>query len=142
MLVHLPVACLTLTPVCDVLAIWLRQPALWPAAALIAAFGVGSGLLAATAGAMDFESAQAKAGALAPVHASLMGSALVLAGCGLFGRVDGALAPAIPPPTWAIAASSVAFLVMIVGAWCGGEMVYGRGVGVRDAPDASPARPD
>jgi uncharacterized membrane protein len=50
----------------------------------------------------------------------------------LFGRISADYAVVTPAPIWAIAASAVAFALMLVGAWCGGEMVYARGVGVRD----------
>ncbi|MBX3429635.1 MAG: DUF2231 domain-containing protein [Hyphomonadaceae bacterium] len=132
MLVHLPVACWTLTPLCDALAIGLGQDVFWRAGAIIAAFGAVGGALAATAGAMDLPRAQAKAAKLALVHASLMGTAWTLAVIGLLGRVDQTYVALSPAPWWAITASGAALLVMIAGAWCGGELVYGRGVGVRE----------
>ena len=34
-------------------------------------------------------------------------------------------------PDWqAVAAGVLTALLMVAGAWCGGEMVYGRGIGV------------
>lgn len=121
-----------MTPLCDALALSLGETFFWQAAAFIAAFGAASGALAATAGAMDLPRAQAKAAKLALVHTGFMGSAWALATIGLLGRVDGAYHAIAPAPWWAIAAGVLAFLVMVTGAWCGGEMVYGRGVGVRD----------
>jgi uncharacterized membrane protein len=132
MLVHAPIACWTMTPLCDALALMLGQTFFWQAGAFIAAFGAASGALAATAGAMDQPRAQTKAEKLALVHAGFMGSAWLLATIGLLGRIDDAFLAVAPAPWWAIAAGILAFLVMVAGAWCGGEMVYGRGVGVRD----------
>jgi uncharacterized membrane protein len=115
------------------MAFSLHQAVFWRASAIIAAFGVVGGALAATAGALDISHAQRRgAGALAITHAILMGSAWSLAAIGLFGRVNGQFAVSIPAPWWTIAASAASLLLMIGGAWCGGEMVYGRGVGVRD----------
>ncbi len=133
MLVHAPIACWIMTPLCDVLALTLHQDFFWQAGALIAAFGVLFGALAATAGAMDLPRAQARARMLALTHAGLMASAWLLCAVSLFGRVTANYAAATPAPIWAIAASAVALGLMLAGAWCGGEMVYGRGVGVRDS---------
>jgi uncharacterized membrane protein len=131
-LVHAPIACWIMTPLCDGLALALGQDFFWQAGALIAAFGVLFGALAATAGAIDLPRAKTKAPRLALVHAGLMASAWALSTLGLFGRITADYAAATPAPIWAIAASAVAFALMLAGAWCGGEMVYGRSVGVRD----------
>ncbi len=132
MLVHAPIACWALTPFCDALALTLGVNFFWQAAALMAAVGVAAGALAATAAAMDLARAQAKAPKLAIAHASLMSSAWVLATIGLIGRVGADYQAILPAPWWAIAAGGAAFVIMIAGAWCGGEMVYGHAIGVRD----------
>jgi uncharacterized membrane protein len=132
MLVHAPIACWTLTSFFDVMALALNTDFFWQSAALMAAVGVGAGALAATAGAMDLTAAQAKAPRLAITHASLMSGAWILATIGLIGRVGGDYQAILPPPWWAVTASGAAFLTMIAGAWCGGEMVYGHAIGVRD----------
>jgi uncharacterized membrane protein len=132
MLVHAPIGCWLLTPICDALALTLQQDAFWRTGAIIAAFGVLFGAVAATAGAMDIPRAKTKAPKLVLVHAGLMASAWTLSAAGLFGRISADYAVVTPAPIWAIAASAVAFALMLVGAWCGGEMVYARGVGVRD----------
>jgi uncharacterized membrane protein len=132
MLVHGPIAFWTMTPLCDILALALRENFFWQVAALMAAFGAVTGALAATAGAMDLPRAQAKAAKLALVHAGFMSSGWLLATVGLLGRIDDAYHAVSPAPWWAISVGIGAFLLMIAGAWCGGEMVYGRGVGVRD----------
>ncbi|MGE3839063.1 MAG: DUF2231 domain-containing protein [Hyphomonadaceae bacterium] len=132
MLVHVPIACWILTPFCDAVALAFHIDFFWQAAALVAAIGVMAGALAATAGAMDFARAQAKAPTLALSHASLMSGAWVLATIGLIGRIGGGYHAIVPPPWWTIAFGGVVFLIMIAGAWCGGEMVYGHAIGVRD----------
>jgi uncharacterized membrane protein len=140
MLVHAPIACWALTPFFDAMALALKANFFWQAAALMTVVGVVAGALAATAGAMDMPRAQAKAPKLVVVHASLMSGAWLLATIGLIGRVGGEYQAILPPPWWAVSAGVAALLVMIGGAWCGGEMVYGHGIGVREQA-ASKARP-
>ncbi len=134
MLVHAPIGCWIMTPICVALALTLPQDAFWQAGAILAAFGVLFGALAATAGAMDVPRANTKAPKLVLVHAGLMTSAWALSTASLFGRISADYAAITPAPIWAVAASAVALALMLAGAWCGGEMVYGRGVGVRDEP--------
>lgn len=132
MLVHAPITCWALTPVCDAAAVTLHSDFMWQAGALLAAIGVAAGMLAATAGALDYERAQKAAPKTVLIHASLMGVALVLATAGLFGRLDLAYHALRPPPLWAILASAAALVAMAVGAGFGGELVYGHGVHVRN----------
>ena len=134
LLVHAPIACWAFTPVFDAIALVFNVSFFWQAGALMAAIGVLAGAVAATAGAIDLPHAQAKVSKLAVAHASLMSGAWLLATIGLIGRVGSGFQAILPPPWWAIAASSAALLIMIVGAWCGGEMVYGHAIGVRDQP--------
>jgi uncharacterized membrane protein len=134
MLVHAPIGCWIITPICDALALTLQHDAFWHAGAIITAFGVLFGALAATAGAMDMPRAKTKAPTLVLVHATLMALAWALSTASLFGRVSADYSAVTPAPIWAIAASAIALALMLAGAWCGGEMVYGRGVGVRDEP--------
>lgn len=131
MLVHAPIACWSLTPVCDVLALGLNREEFWVVSAFLAAAGAVLGALAATAGSLDFERGHRAAPKIAIAHAVLMGSAWVLSTIGALGRVAADYSPLSPPHWWAIAAGVGALVLMVGGAWCGGEMVYGRGVGVR-----------
>ncbi len=141
MLVHAPIACWMMTPLCDVLAISLGGTFFWQSAAFIAAIGVAAGALAATVGAMELSRAQANAAKLALVHAGLMSSAWLLSTVGLIGRINESYSAVAPAPWWAIGAGAGAFVIMLVGAWCGGEMVYGRGVGVRERASNRTAQP-
>lgn len=130
MLVHLPIACWVLISFFDILAIALHADFFWQVAALMAALGVAAGAFAAMAGAMDFARAHNEAPRLVLTHASLMSGAWLLALISLMGRVSAGYQAILPPPWWAVVAAATTVLLMIVGAWCGGEMVYGRGIGV------------
>ncbi|WP_395613557.1 DUF2231 domain-containing protein [Allosphingosinicella sp.] len=130
MLVHVPVACWLLAPLCDVAALAGGWPVLWTMSALLIGVGLAGGALAATAGAMDYARAHAVAPRLVNAHVLLMGAAWTIALLALFGRIGADRQLAVPPTWWAIAASFVTALLMIAGAWCGGEMVYGRGIGI------------
>lgn len=132
MLVHAPLACWIFIPACDVLALAMGRDVFWQTGALLSAFGAAGGALAATFGALDLPRAKARAARLALIHATLMGTAWLLSAASLAGRIDSTYAAITPAPVWAIIASALALLITIAGAWCGGEMVYGRGVGVRD----------
>jgi uncharacterized membrane protein len=132
MLVHAPIACWLLIPFCDLIAATLATDFFWQVAHFLSAIGVFAGMLAATAGAMDFARADAAAPAIARWHAALMGAALALSAASTLGRAGPDFLALTPPPAWAIGASALALLGMIGGAWCGGELVYGRGIGVRE----------
>lgn len=130
MLVHVPVACWLLAPLSDVAALAAGWPTLWTVSALLTGVGVAWGALAATAGGMDYAKAHAVAPRLLNAHVMLMGTAWTLALLGLFGRIGAGRQIIVPAPWWAVAAGIATFLAMIAGAWCGGEMVYGRGIGI------------
>lgn len=131
MLVHVPVACWLLAPLGDLTALATGWPLLWTMSALLVGVGVAGGALAATAGAMDYPRAHAVAPRLVNAHVLLMGAAWTVALLGLLGRIGADRLVVAPPPWWAIGAGFGTLLLMIAGAWCGGEMVYGRGIGVR-----------
>lgn len=131
MLVHAPLACWALTPVCDALALALNRAEFWIVSAFLAAAGVVLGAIAATAGSLDFERGHRAAPKIAIAHATLMGGAWIVSTIGALGRLGPDYAPLSPPHWWAMAAGVGALVLMVAGAWCGGEMVYGRGVGVR-----------
>jgi len=131
-LVHAPIACWVLIPCCDVAANLTAPDFYHQVAALLAGLGVAGGALAATAGALDFERGHNAAPQLAIAHASLMGGAFTLSLLSAIGRVDAHLQVLALPPVWAVAASALALAALVVGGWCGGQMVYGHGVGVSD----------
>jgi uncharacterized membrane protein len=131
MLVHVPVACWLLAPLSDVAALAVGWPVLWTMSALLLGVGVAWGALAATAGAMDYARAHAVAPRLVNAHVMLMGGAWTIALLGLLGRIGADRQVAVPPSWWAVAACLGTAALMVAGAWCGGEMVYGKGIGVR-----------
>lgn len=131
MLVHVPVACWLLVPLGDLVAMATSWPMLWTMSALLLGVGIAWGALAATAGAMDYARAQAVAPRLVNAHVLLMGGAWTVALLGLVGRIGADRQVLAPPAWWAVAAGFGTAVLMIAGAWCGGEMVYGRGIGVR-----------
>ncbi|HYD11228.1 MAG TPA: DUF2231 domain-containing protein [Allosphingosinicella sp.] len=133
MLVHVPVACWLLAPLSDGAALGTGWTLFWTVSALLLAVGTGWGLLAATAGAMDYGRAHAVAPRLVNAHALLMGGALTVAVVSLLGRIGADRHVVVPAPWWAIAAGLGTAALMLAGAWCGGEMVYGRGIGVSKA---------
>jgi uncharacterized membrane protein len=131
MLVHVPVACWLLAPLSDVGALATGQVVLWTMSALLIGVGVAWGALAATAGMLDYAGAHAVAPRLVNAHVMLMGGAWTVGLLGLLGRIGADRQVALPPPWWAIVACFGTAALMIAGAWCGGEMVYGKGIGVR-----------
>jgi uncharacterized membrane protein len=130
MLVHAPLACWLLLPGCDGAALALGSEFFWRVSALLAAAGVLLGALAASAGALDYARAQETAPNLVRAHAALMGTAWTVSALGLAGRIGAGRIVMAPAPSWSIAAGLAVLLLAIAGAWCGGEMVYGRGIGV------------
>ncbi len=131
-LAHAPVTCWTLVPVCDLAgALFVAGDFFTLAAAMMAGIGTGVAVFTATAGAIDYPRAEKTAPKLVLIHASLMSMAFVLSLVGLVGRLGPDWMPRVPCPLWAQIAGALAFLVMLAGAWCGGEMVYGRGIGVK-----------
>lgn len=135
MSVHFPIACLVFTPLADAAAWALNMDALWLVGAIASAGAVVFGVVAAMLGALDFAAAREKAPRIVLLHASLMSGALMLGFASSFGRFGANFAPLMPPPAWAIGAGAAAAVLMLLGAWFGGELVYGRGVNVRTAPD-------
>ncbi len=131
MLVHVPVACWLLAPLSDGAALATGWTQLWTVSTLLLGVGVAWGALAATAGAMDYARARAVAPRLVNMHVALMGGAWTVALLSLFGRIGADRQIAVPAPWWSVAACVATAILLVAGAWCGGEMVYGRGIGVQ-----------
>lgn len=130
--VHLPVACILATPLADLAAYFVARD-FWPLGALTSAGGVLFGFVAAMLGALDFDRARAKAPRTVIGHACAMLAAVSLEAISLSGRVNANLDVAAFPPTWSLAASAAAALILLAGAYLGGELVYTHGVNVRAA---------
>lgn len=133
MLVHLPIACWLLAPVCDVAGLVQGSDFFWQAAALLCGAGIGFGAIAAMFGAMDLERLKGRKDLqrIATFHASLMGSAWVIALIALIGRVDEGFIAHSPAPMWVVVLDMLAAAALLGGAFFGGELVYRHGVGVR-----------
>jgi uncharacterized membrane protein len=133
MLVHLPVACWLLAPASDAAALAMERPFFWHVSALLCLTGLIIGAVAAMFGAMELERIKGRKDLqrLAIIHASLMGSAWVIALIAMIVRIDEMLLTRIPAPLAVPVLDAAAAVVLIAGAFFGGEMVYGHGVGVK-----------
>lgn len=128
-LVHFPVACWLLTPVCD-LAGFLTHAPFWSAAAIwLTGTGAAFGLLAALAGMIDLAALREDdAVRTAGWHAALMALALTGALIGLIGRTQ-------PRPdlfigiAWPVWIGVLTALATVIGGWFGGRLVYRHGAG-------------
>ena len=133
MLVHLPIACWLLAPMSDVAALAMGRPFFWHVSALLCAAGLVSGALAATFGALELERIKDRKDVqrLATIHASLMGTAWVVALVAIILRIDDILLTRIPGPVSVAVLDFAAAGILVAGAFFGGEMVYRHGVGVK-----------
>jgi nitrite reductase/ring-hydroxylating ferredoxin subunit len=96
-----------------------------PAADVALGFTVLAMLAAAVSGATDHADTVGRERNVATVHATLMTTALVLFIVALVLRLGGG-----PERGAAIAIGLVGYLVMLAGAWIGGEAVFGLGIAV------------
>ena len=133
MLVHLPLACWLLAPACDAVALLRGGEFFRQAAALLSGAGVGFGALAAMFGMLELERLKDRKDLqkIATIHASLMGTVWTLAVIALVGRLAEGFAAKTPAPMWVVVLDVLAAVVLLAGAFFGGEMVYRYGVGVR-----------
>lgn len=133
MLVHLPLACWLLTPASDTAALATGRPFFWHGSALLCTVAVILAAVAGMFGAMELEriKGQKRIERIATIHASLMGSAWVVALVALVLRIDNLMLTDIPAPWIVPVLDFVVAGIVIVGAFFGGELVYRHGVGVR-----------
>lgn len=129
-LVHFPVACWTAVPVMDALQLVLRDPLWWRCSYWLLVVGIVSGLAAMALGLFDLLRLPAQHPGQRPAqrHMLWMGSAWTLFVFDLLLRSP--QHPPAPAMAWAGLALSIAgFVVMLVGAHAGAELVYRHGVG-------------
>ncbi len=128
MLVHLPVALWTLASACDGLMLLGFDPA-WPFGWWCLVVGLGAAVPAMAAGLADFVRLPEPAVTTALRHMSLMGAAWTMELIALLTRSGGFV---VTPQSSGIsmAAALAGFLLMTVGAWHGGQLVYRFGAGV------------
>lgn len=137
MLIPLPIASLTAVVVTDVMAL-VTDLAFWAAfSRFLLTFGVLTGVLAATVGAMDYFTVSTARRAVGRVHAVGNALALVVATVNLSIRladVGGSVS------AWEVGLSALAAAALAVTGWAGGELVYRHGVGVT-GPATTPRSP-
>jgi len=126
-LVHFPVACWTLAVVADVASLRFGETA-WQWTSGLLATGCIMALVAALAGLLEIVRVPEGAAMRdAYVHMAAMFLALALFAWRLM------LEPydfqSIAPGTLGLTLDTAGLLVMIIGAWFGGRLVYGHGVG-------------
>jgi uncharacterized membrane protein len=132
-LVHFPIACWSLATAADVASLWLGEPA-WRLAGLLLALGTLIALAAMATGFIEL----VKVGAEHPAtrdlnrHLLLMLTAWCLYATSLFLRLQGTTLTR--PDAVDLGLSVGGFIVLGIGGWFGGKLVYGHGVGVSKQP--------
>jgi uncharacterized membrane protein len=133
MLVHFPLASWLLAVAADAAALALDRPFFWHVSALLCLMGVVLGAVAALFGAMELQrvKGEKKLERIATIHGSIMGAAWVIALIALVLRLDDMLLTRIPAPMVVPVLDIAVGLLVLVGAFFGGELVYRHGVGVK-----------
>jgi uncharacterized membrane protein len=127
-LAHFPLAFWLGSCASDLLALETGTPVWWTVSRHAVAAGVIMGALALAAGVLELWLRALPRAAVRwmTVHASLMSTALLLF------MVSLSLRAASPPPFAALAMSFSGSALIVVGAFCGGTLVYRFGVGVSE----------
>jgi len=130
-IVHLPLGLLASATIADVahLAGLWREPRY---AAWLMAWGLGWALVAMAAGLYDFGRLRREIVPNALRHMGAMALAVLGYAITLYLRRD-TLAAGLEPPTLSFALSIISGLVLALGGWFGGELVYRFGAGRIDA---------
>lgn len=125
-LAHFPVAFWLGASVCDLMALKSGNPIWWTVSHHAIAAGVIMGTVAALVGAIELalRTLPAAAWRWAGVHLGLMSTALV------FFLVSLSWRGVTPPPLSAVWVGFCGSVLLLVGGFCGGMLVYGYGVGV------------
>ncbi len=129
MLVHFPVACWSLGTACDLITV-AGFPRAWPEAALFLSIGLITALPAALAGFIDYIALPERLVRTGTLHMMLMGTAWCLYLAAMLLRSKGWVLASTAE--WApVTLSVLGFLVMAVGGYYGGVLVYRLGAGMR-----------
>ncbi len=127
--VHLPIGLWTAVMPFDMLAWWMSSPTLWAAAHWAIVAGLLAAAISIPTGLLDFATnvGQGRPANLATVHLLLMTAATVVFAVSLLYRGG------IPPPNntarlLALVLDSLGVVLVSVGGWFGGELVYGHRV--------------
>lgn len=126
-IVHLPFGLLASSTIADLahLAGLWREPRF---AAWLMAWGLGWALVAVAAGLFDFRRLRAETVPAALRHMAAMAVAILGYAVALYLR-RASLAGGAEPPTLSLALSIGSGLVLALGGWLGGELVYRHGAG-------------
>lgn len=132
-LVHFPIACWSLATAADVASLWWGKPA-WMLAGVLLALGTLIALAAMATGFIELMKVGAEHPATRDLnrHMLLMLTAWCLYATSLFLRLQGTTLT--QPDVVDLSLSVVGFVVLGVGGWFGGKLVYGHGVGVEKHP--------
>lgn len=126
-LVHFPVACWSLGVVADVAGLWLGEMA-WRWSGGLLAMGCGMALIAMLAGMIELPRVpEGAAMSDAWIHMGAMLTAFAFFTARLLLRLDHV--QPLAPDTVSLMLDAGGFIVLIVGGWFGGRLVYGHGVG-------------
>src|SRR5699024_8327344 len=137
-LVHFPVACWSLAVAADYISLWSGTPT-WRFTDGLIAVGCVMALLAMLAGLLEIISIPEDGDAMrdAIIHAGFMIAALLLFGIRFMQGPYG-LAP-VAPNMLSFILDAAGFLVLFIGGWYGGRLVYQHGIGGR-VPASAPAQ--
>ena len=132
-LVHFPIACWSLATVADVASLRWGKPA-WMLAGVLLALGTLIALAAMATGFIELMKVGAEHPATRDLnrHLLLMLTAWCLYATSLFLRLQGTTLT--PPDIVDLSLSVVGFVVLGIGGWFGGKLVYTHGVGVEKDP--------
>jgi len=126
-MVHFPIAFWSLATVLDALAFFALAET-WAHGWVLIALGLAIGLAAMAAGFMELTRLAEEAQAAAQRHMMTMGLAWTCYLGALMSRLkDGA--PIAEPAALPVALSAIGFILLLVGGWLGGDLVYRYGAG-------------
>lgn len=137
LLVTVPIGAFVATFAFDIASLTVEGRAFGRAATWLSAIGIASALVAAAAGTVDLLRIAngTRARRTAIWHMTLMGLVMVLFVVGFFVRRADETQYLEGTPMLAVVLSGVAVVVMLVGGWLGGKLVYSYGVRVADEHD-------
>lgn len=128
-LVHFPVALWFIAVFWDAAAWWRPDPLWWQMAYWSLASGLVLSLPVLATGLLDYLALQPGEAAIdaATAHMmAMMGATVAFGASWMLRAADGVAAP---PRTWALAAALLGAVLLAVGGWLGGTLVYRHGVG-------------
>jgi len=133
-LTAIPIGSFVAAAIADILSIWIGPHFLAAVSTWLIGVGVASGLLAAFVGTIEYLSAPMSAPAkrIASWHMSLQVTSIVVFGIALAVRIADHTSPA------GYFLTGMGVVVLVVGGWLGGELVYKYRVGTTEAYDKSP----